>query len=199
LRQTTAGSRSTRTPFLPGEGHGCSPLRAGNRGAPDLQAAARAAGDEARPGSVAAAQPTGKLPASPWRAQATNCDGLTVVPLSVAPHVVGQASSSCALSFECKRCCLAPTRPRLASGGLAVRDEAAFVAVPCAPQGADSVGVLQGFSLRRLTFELSRPARQDALARQRKMSLRPRCRAKAACLAGSALERGVRQHCWACA
>ena len=43
-----------------------------------------------------------------------------------------------------------------------------------------------------LTFELRLPARHAALGRQRRMSLRPCCRPRAACLVGSPLERGVR-------
>jgi hypothetical protein len=49
--------------------------------------------------------------------------------------------------------------------------------------------------LRRLTFELRRPPRQDALAPRRTMEPATALRgAKVACLGGSPLERGVRPH-----
>jgi hypothetical protein len=54
--------------------------------------------------------------------------------------------------------------------------------------------------MRRLTFELRRPARQDAFGRQPTMgACDPGCRPKAACLVGSPLERGVRPHGAHCA
>jgi hypothetical protein len=56
-------------------------------------------------------------------------------------------------------------------------------------------GGASGWVLRRLTFELRRPARQDAFGRQPTMgACDPGCRPKAACLVGSPLERGVRPH-----
>ena len=67
------------------------------------------------------------------------------------------------------------------------------VAVQLTPPGALPAGALHGFALCRLTFELRRPTRQDALAARCIIDNRRRA-AKAACLGGSPLERGVRRH-----
>ena len=66
------------------------------------------------------------------------------------------------------------------------------VAVQAHGEAALSVGALHGVSFCCLTFELTRPVRKAALGRQPRMSLRPGCRPRAACLAGSRVERGVR-------
>ena len=74
--------------------------------------------------------------------------------------------------------------------GQAVADAGMALILDTADQGPEAPGTRAA----RLAFELRRPARQATLGRQRKMSLRPRCRPRVACLVGSALERGDRRH-----
>ena len=68
------------------------------------------------------------------------------------------------------------------------------VAVQAHGEAALPAGALHGLPFCCLTFELRRPTRRGALARHWTICAADRCRAKAARLVGSPLERGVRPH-----